>query len=131
MEARENFIATIRGESLGTISGQSSSEEIFQNKTLRPVIKLQNNLLIQVYINYAVKQKNVFFSLTPDKKLSYIEHSVQRDEKFRSTLKGIIIGLFSIEEYFEYIKNSSNLNKRLFNLITERLKSNLEEIVNQ
>jgi hypothetical protein len=33
----------------------------------------------------------------------------------------MVIGLFTIEDSF-YIKNSSNLNKRMMNMLIERLK---------
>ncbi|MGG7036938.1 MAG: glyoxalase [Flavobacterium sp.] len=126
METRDNDVLDLRGEALGTVDNQSSPEEIFQNKTLRPILKLQNDLFIQVFINYAVKQKNVLFSLTPEKKLAYIENVIQRDIKFRNSLKGMIIGLFTVEEYHEYIKNSSNLNKRMMNLLIEKLKNQVQ-----
>ena len=119
METRDSFISDFRGETLGTISAQSSSEEIFQNQTLRPILKLQNDLFIQVFINYAVKQKNAFFVLTPEKKLTYIENVIQKDIKFRNSLKGMIIAFFTLDEYAEYIKNSSNLNKRMMNLLID------------
>ena len=101
---------------------------MFQNKTIRPILKLQNELLIQVFINYAVKQKSAFFDLTPNKKLDYIENVIQRDIKLRNSLKGMVIGLFTIEEYDLYITNSSNLNKRMMNLLIERLKSQVQLI---
>jgi hypothetical protein len=128
MEARDNNVLELRGESLGTITSQSSFEEVFQNKTLRPILKLQNDLLIQVFINYAIKQKNVFFSLTPEKKMAYIENVIQRDIKFRNSLKGMVIAFFTLEEYAEYIQNSSNLNKRMMNMLVERLKSQIQLI---
>ena len=123
MEARDNNVLELRGETLGAITNQSSIEEIFQNRTLRPILKLQNDLFIQVFINYAIKQKNVFFSLTPDKKMAYIENVIHRDIKFRNSLKGMIIAFFTLEEYAEYIQISSNLNKRMMNMLVERLKS--------
>ena len=58
--------------------------------------------------------------------MSYIETAIQRDIKFRNSLKGIIIGLFTITEYKEYIQNSSNINKRMMNLLIERLKSQVQ-----
>ena len=125
MEARDNNVLELRGETLGTITNQSSIEEIFQNKTLRPILKLQNDLFIQVFINYAVKQKGVFFNLTPEKKMSYIENVIHRDIKFRNALKGMIIAFFTLDEYAEYIQISSNLNKRMMNMLIERLKSQL------
>jgi len=123
MEARDLSILELRGSSIGNITEQSSPEEIFQNKTLRPILKFQNDLFIEVFTNYAVKQKGVFFTLSPDKKMAYIENTIQRDIKFRNSLKGIVIGLFTTEEYNTYIKNSSNLNKRMMNMLIERLKS--------
>ena len=128
MEARDNNVLELRGEPFGTITSQSSLEEVFQNKTLRPILKLQNDLFIQVFINYAMKQKNVFFSLTPEKKMAYIENVIQRDIKFRNSLKGMIIAFFTLDEYAEYIQNSSNLNKRMMNMLIERLKSQVQLI---
>ena len=126
MNTRTEQLLLFRGETLGSISAQSSTEEIFQNQTLRPILKLQNDLFVHVFINYGVKQKNVFFGLSIEKKLSYIEHVIQKDIKFRNSLKGMIIGLFTLEEYDTYIKNSSNLNKRMMNLLIERLKDNVQ-----
>ncbi|WP_395043827.1 glyoxalase [Flavobacterium sp.] len=125
MEPRDILLLELRGETIGTITEQSSSEEKFQNRTLRPILKLQNDLFVAVFINYAVKQKNIFFTLSPEKKLGYIENTIQRDIKFRNSLKGMIIALFTINEYHEYIKNSSNLNKRMMNMLIERLKNNI------
>lgn len=128
MDTRDVHVLELRGESFGAINSQSTAEEAFQNKTLRPILKMQNDLFIQVFINYATKQKNVFFSLTPDKKMIYIENVIQRDIKFRNALKGMIIALFTLEEYAEYIKISSNLNKRMMNMLIERLKSQIQLI---
>ena len=128
MEARDTHLLELRGETFGIINNQSSLEEVFQNRTLRPILKMQNDLFIQVFINYAVKQKNVFFSLTPEKKMVYIENVIQRDIKFRNSLKGMIIALFTLDEYAEYIRISSNLNKRMMNMLVERLKSQLQVI---
>jgi hypothetical protein len=125
MENRDTHVLDLRGEAIGVINTQSSSEEVFQNKTLRPILKLQNDLFIQVFINYAIKQKMVFFNLTPDKKMAYIENVIQRDIKFRNALKGMVIALFTLEEYAAYITNSSNLNKRMMNMLIERLKSQI------
>ena len=36
------------------------------------------------------------------------------------------MALFTIEEYDTYIQNSSSLNKRMMNLLVERLKSQVQ-----
>ncbi|KIX22856.1 glyoxalase [Flavobacterium sp. 316] len=126
MKTKDEAILEIRGESIGIVTESSSNEEKFQNLTLRPILKFQNDLCIEVFRNYATKQKGVFFTLSPEKKMHYIENAIQRDIKFRNSLKGIIIGMFTITEYNEYILNSSNLNKRMMNLLIERLKSQIQ-----
>ncbi|MBN8642722.1 MAG: glyoxalase [Flavobacteriales bacterium] len=123
MKTKDEVILELRGGSIGIINDNSSSEERFQNTTLRPILKFQNDLFVEVFKNYAIKQKGVFFTLSPEKKMSYIENVIQRDIKFRNSLKGIVIGMFTLDEYHDYILNSSNLNKRMMNLLIERLKS--------
>ena len=128
MKSRDACLIELRQEKFGT-SNSSLKEEIFQNNTLRPILKFQNELFIAVFINYAQKQKGQFFLHSPEKKLLYIENAIQKDIKFRNALKGIIIGLFTTEEYLEYIQNSSSLNKRMMNLLIERLKSQVQLLV--
>lgn len=128
MSDRDTQILSLRGGTIGEIYPQSSSEEVFQNKTLRPILKLQNDLFIQSFINYVNKQKGQFYTLSTDKKLLYIENAIHKDIKFRNALKGIIIALFTIEEFEEYVQNSSSLNKRMMNLLIERLKDNVQLI---
>ena len=103
-----------------------TAEEFFQNRTLRPVAKLQNDLLVAVFRNYAQKHKNVFYDLSIEKRMDYIENATHKDMKFRNSLKGIIIGQFTLDEYEAYIQNSSSLNKRMMNIVKERLKSNIQ-----
>lgn len=108
------------------ITKNMSNDERFQNETLRPVIKLQNELFTEVFRNYIAKHKNVFYELTLERRLHYIENALQKDIKLRNSLKGMVIGQFTVEEYKIYIKNSSALNKRLINIVRERLQSNIQ-----
>lgn len=125
MTTRDFYIIENRGEALGIVTEQSSAEERFQNITIRPILKLQNDLFVYVFKNYVSKYKNDFYTYSTEKKLQFIENSIQKDIKFRNSLKGMVIGLFTTNEYADYIKNSSNLNKRMMNMLIERLKSNI------
>ncbi|MFE3867775.1 glyoxalase [Flavobacterium sp. LS2P90] len=126
MNERDTFLKEFRGQTIGSVTNQSSTEESFQNEVLRPVLKLQNDLFIASFINYVLKNKADFYSFTLEKKLSVIENAIQKDVKFRNALKGMIIGLFTIDEYSEYIKNSSSINKRMMSMLIERLKSQVQ-----
>jgi hypothetical protein len=134
MNSRTTALKDIRPV-LSHILKQSSmtADESFQNETLRPILKFQNELLIAVFHNYIEKHKGTFYDLDAVRKMGYIEQSIQKDVKLRNALKGMIIGQFTIEEYEIYIKNSSALNKRMMGMVTERIKDHvqlLEKTVN-
>lgn len=108
------------------VTDNMSAEERFQNKTLRPIIKLQNELFLCVFQNYIAKRKNVFYELPLQKRMEYIVHAVQKDLKFRNSLKGMVIGQYTLEEYEIYMANSSALNKRMMNMVIKRLQDQIQ-----
>lgn len=126
MENRDKIIVELRGGSIGDVSENSSAEEVFQNQVLRPILKLQNDLFIAAFKNYIAKYKTDFYAMTAEKKLQYIDNAIQKDIKFRNSLKGMVIALFTTEEYLRYTANSSHLNKRMMNMLAERLKSQVQ-----
>jgi len=127
MDTRDAVLLNLRPVINSAIINDSmSDEEIFQNRTIRPVVKLQNDILIQVFRHYIEKHKNVFYDLPIDKRLDYIENAIHKDMKFRNSLKGIIIGMFTSNEHNVYTKNSSSINKRMMSIVKERLKSNVQ-----
>ena len=130
MATREVFIKDFRGDSFGTLTSETSAEEFFQNETLRPIMKLQNELLLAVFQNYTVKSKVHFKQFSIEKKFVFIENAVKKDINFSNSLKGIVIGLFTLEEYNRYSANSSALTKRITNLLVERFKSQVQLIDN-
>jgi len=127
MTNRDNLLLIARPTiSSIQISDNMSDEERFQNTTLRPIIKLQNDLFISVFRNYITKHKNVFYDLDLEKRFKYIENAIHKDIKFRNSLKGMVIGQFTTDEYATYTKDSSALNKRMMNIVKQRLQSNIQ-----
>ena len=123
MSERDTFLNEFRGKTIGSVTIQSSTEESFQNEVLRPILKLQNDLFTASFLYYTVKNKIDFYGYTDEKKVLVIENAIQKDIKFRNALKGMIIALFTLDEYTVYRKNSSNINKRMMSMLIERLKS--------
>jgi hypothetical protein len=127
MSSKDLALLNLRPEiPTAKINPTMSDEEFFQNNTLRPIAKLQNDLLVEVFKHYIKKHKNVFFELNTDRRMDYIENAIHKDMKFRNSLKGIIIGMFTIDEHRLYTLNSSSLNKRMMAIVKERLKSNIQ-----
>jgi hypothetical protein len=126
MNSRDSFLNEFRGPTLGQNTTQSSEEEVFQNATLRPILKLQNDLIVLVFQNYVNQIKLPFNGFTVEKKMSSIATIISKDIQLQNTLKGIVIGLFTTEEYHYYSKTISNSNKRIKAMLIERLQSQLQ-----
>jgi hypothetical protein len=126
MNSRDSFLNEFRGPTLGQNTSQSSEEEVFQNVTLRPILKLQNDLIVLVFQNYVNQIKLPFKDFTVEKKMSSIATIISKDIQLQNTLKGIVIGLFTTEEYHYYSKTISNSNKRIKAMLIERLQSQLQ-----
>ena len=126
MNSRDSFLNEFRGPTLGHNTSQSLEEEVFQNATLRPILKLQNDLIVLIFQNYVNQIKLPFKDFTVEKKMSSIATIISKDIQLQNTLKGIVIGLFTTEEYHYYSKTISIINKRIKAMLIERLQSQLQ-----
>jgi hypothetical protein len=124
MKPRDQQIISLRGSALGE-PGFSQAES-FQNQVLRPILKFQNDLLIEIFRKQISNHKIDFCAFSIEKKMQFIDTSIQRDSKFRNILKGLVIGMFTTEEYAAYLEDASEVNKRMMNMLSERLKSQLQ-----
>ena len=108
------------------ITDKMNDEEIFQNKVLRPIIKGKHEILIAIFNNYIASNKRPWNELSDLCKMDLIENAVSRDLTFRNILLGVIIGQFTIEEYQQYITIARGSNKRINNIVKERMISHLD-----
>lgn len=102
--------------------------EVFQNKTLRPVIKMQHHILILFFKDYLQKRKIDFQALTDQKKRSRIRAIFTKDINYKNRTLGLFIGHFSSEEFMYYALNSSEINKRILQITVQRLQDSIAEI---
>ncbi len=100
-----------------------SPEEIFQNLTLRPVIKMQHELLLAYFGEYLRSKKCKFKDLRESGRQDYIGKAFRKDIGLKLELKGMIIGQFTTEEFADYIKNKSEYNKRILSMVQQRIIS--------
>ena len=103
----------------------ASPEERFQNETLRPIIKMQHRLILAYFKNYLVRTKLEFDQFSEFKKKEAISKAFSKDMQFKTELRGMIIGHLTTEEYQIYLGMSATLNKRIGNMLQERLISTI------
>lgn len=104
----------------------SSETETFQNQVLRPVLKLQNEIYIMLFRDYAVQKNSDFSSLNAEKKINFIDQSLQKDYALRNTFIGMAIGILTSDEMKIYLSDAKAYNKRIISMLSERVKSQVE-----
>ena len=102
---------------------QLTTEEKFQNETLRPIIKMQHDLLVKYFRFYLLTKKCQFDNLTPLKKEAFVHAAFKKDVAFKSEIKGMIIGHFTVFELTIYSSNKSDFNKRILTMVQQRISS--------
>ncbi len=101
--------------------GSKSVDEDFQNRTLRPILKLQHGIIVQVFTHFSNKQKTDITGLTQEKLDSYVRSTTKKNTVLRNQLLGLIIGQFTEDEFETYILNDSEFNKRILTMIGQRI----------
>lgn len=112
----------------GLIKPNITIVEEFQNSVIRPIIKMQHNLIVALYKQNLLKRKIDFSAIKIEKKKSTIKNNLQKDIGFKKLLLGSILGHFTIEEYHIYLINASEYNRRIINIITTRLQDSISEL---
>jgi hypothetical protein len=104
---------------------ESTPAERFQNTTLRPVLKLQNELLQAVFLHMMDKRKVNFKQQPPKDQAAQIEHSLSKDKRLRFQLLGVVIGQFTTEEYANFLELEQEAPRRIFTMMAQRLRDEL------
>ena len=91
--------------------------EKFQNIVLRPILKFQNDLLLELFIFEFEKTKTKFDLINNEQKIKLIINNLKYNNKLKQILLGTIIGMFSNKNIAFYKTNYSKINKRIFSML--------------
>lgn len=103
----------------------SSAVELFQNKSLRPILKFQNDLFVALFKDYIALRKGKYHQLADTERSQFIADSIKKDQKFKHLLLGTIIGHLTAQEYQFYEGQKGELNRRITTLLIQRLQDQL------
>ena len=106
------------------INSNTSDLERFQNQVIRPIIKMQNNFLVVFFEDYLKNRKIEFYILKSEDQENKINTILTKDINFKNILLGSIVGHFDDNEIKVYLKSTSELNKRIIQIVKQRLLDN-------
>lgn len=108
------------------VNAESKEEEAFQNTVLRPIIKMKSDLLIAFTKHYIDSKKKDLSVISPKERFAYLNSCFEKDHKLRIEVRGMVIGQFSPKEFETYIQMQKPINKRILNIIKERMIDHVE-----
>ena len=98
----------------------------FLHTTLRPVLKLQNDLLLAVVADFV---RDHHIALRPTDQHHQLTELLSRNTKLRYTVVGLISGVFTADEYAYYRQHRAELNRRLLEMALRRVLDQPDAVV--
>ena len=108
--------------------GELKEEELFQNMVLRPVIKMQHDLLIMRVKSHFISKRVLFNVMDNKKRTEAIIQAFQNDHNLKKEIQGMIIGQLTVLEFQQYLKIERSLNKRIVQMVRNRMIDSLFDL---
>lgn len=103
--------------------------ELFQHKTLRPILKFVNEKLNKITLSYINNINPEFIIQNSIFQEKSILNTLKKEQVLKNKLNGIVIGLFTTEELDFYLKNSLQIDERIHQMIQERIRTQFKSFL--
>ena len=101
----------------------TSHLEQFQNDKLRPILKLQHEIVLVLFQSNLFRNKVLFAELKVEEKRSKLDQLFRKDLSFKNQSIGAVIGMLTVDEYTVYTKDTSAHNRRIITMLKQRIMS--------
>ncbi len=99
--------------------------EAFQNQCIRPILKFQHELIISYFKHHFESHLVRLKELSSIQKRSLIRVLIQKNPIFKQFMVGVVVAFFSAEELHFYLVNIKDINKRIHQMVTQRITDTL------
>lgn len=102
--------------------------ERFQSRTLRPICKLQNALILQAVARHLQKYAPGFAQMDRADQEARVRNLLNEDHRLKHLLIGLVVGHFTTDEYTFYLDHERAVRRRLTTLLTRRVLDQVEAL---
>ena len=124
---REENLFKIRPKVETEINYKISSSEAFQNDTIRPILKFQNDIIVYLFKNSKAITKINFDRKDAIGKKTIVTDLLKSDQKLKGQIEASVFSLMTVPELDYYFENRSEIKRRINTMVIERLIDNLVE----
>ena len=112
----------------GAADAAASDVEAFLHRTLRPVLKLQNPLLLQLVARDVARRVPGFSGFAVDDQRDRLATTLRSDSRLKQGVLGMVYGAFTESELAFALDHLAEVRRRTFALLTERVLSQTETV---
>ena len=99
------------------------------HRALRPILKLHNARLLALVADYARDYRLPLASAAPTDQQRLLDELLRRNARLQHTLTGLTTAFFTQAEYQFYRRHRPEINRRLLELVRQRVLSQTPEVV--
>lgn len=103
----------------------------FQHQVLRPLLKLQHEVLLATVADFAHDYHLPLATATPTEATRLLTELLIRNTRLRATLVGLVVGMLTQPELVFYRQHRLELNRRLLGLAQQRVVTSSAELPTQ
>ena len=105
-----------------------SDVEAFLHRTLRPVLKLQNDPILALVAADLCKRVPGFAAFAPDDARERLVSMLKTDARLKRVLLGLVLGMLTADELAFALENDAEVRRRVMVLVVERVRSQAEAV---
>ena len=121
MERSDSALQSLRPILYLEPTPEANVVEHFQNTVLRPIIKFQHHLILSMVTQHPSYVPAKLEVLTDAQFLQATCILLQSNIPLRNQLIGAVLGLFTIPEFEVYSLHTTELNRRIIQMIAQRV----------
>lgn len=106
----------------------ASEIEAFLHRTLRPVLKLQNETLLSLVASEVRKRATGFERFAPDDQRDHLDALLRSDNRLKRMLLGVVYGALTGSELAFALAHEAEVRRRVSTLLAERVRSQTDAV---
>ncbi len=128
MTDRDRALLSLRPPVDADPEAAATDVEAFLHRTLRPVLKLQNEALLALVAADVRKRAPGFDGFAPDDRRQRLAETLRRDSRLKRVLLGVVYGALTREELAFALAHEAEVRRRVVALLAARVASQADAV---
>ena len=128
MTDRDRALLALRPTVDADPDAAATDVEAFLHRTLRPVLKLQNDALLSLVAADVAKRVPGFARLPADARRARLAATLKTDSRLKRVLLGVVLGVLTADELAFALSHEPEVRRRIVALLAERIDSQAERV---